>query len=81
MADDTPTPPVLTWAEQAVAAIEESLMGALRAEWATMTISGKSLTRMTIAEKLNARDRLKGEIARSKRAKTSGFKTIGAIFV
>lgn len=65
MADDTTTP-TPTFAELALAAIEESLMGTLRAEWQSMTISGKALTRMSVKEKLDARDRLKAEIARTK---------------
>ncbi len=78
MADETTPPP--SWAEQALAAIEESLIGTLRAEWQSITIAGKALTRMTIAEKLDARDRLKAEVARGKRKASCGVKTIGVTF-
>lgn len=79
MPDATPTP-TPTFAELALAAIEESLMGTLRAEWQSMSIGGKALTRMSVKEKLDARDRLKAEIARSKRKASAGVKTIGVIF-
>jgi hypothetical protein len=76
----TPSLDSRSFAERAILALEESLMGCLRAEWASMSIGGKTLSRMSLPEKLAARDRFKAEIARIKAGSRSGIKTIPIIF-
>jgi hypothetical protein len=68
------------WEEIQIAAIEESLAGSLRAEWSTISVGGKNLTRMTITEKLDARDRLKGGLYIKKHSRTGGIRTVLAEF-
>lgn len=58
-----------SWLEKTITILEASIAGIASAEYQTMTILGKSLGRMSMAEKLQARDKLKIELQQEIRSK------------